>query len=341
MPASRKLLTSQRSGSGRGPRQRPISLRRSTRTTKFAPGSRPSSFLPGRCGSPILMARSSPCWCSMTTGSTSSTWIRAIPATESVRSWCAWRSELDLMDCGCGHFRRTNGPDGSTRPKDSSRLRAPEGTTRKVHRTSGTSGVRESAKWPKADDAFAGRRQDAGVIVRALWINGTVGVGKTTVAAGVANQLATTGDPVAFVDIDALGALSPRPPDDPFNTRLVAKNLEAITKNFSTAGARTLVVAGVIETAENFRLYESAVGVRITLILLVAPQREIELRLRRRHGELDPGGLQWHSERAPVLAVVPTDLADRSTTEMSLRSECGSVTEPTHHGGSQCTVTLD
>ena len=41
------------------------------------------------------------------------------------------------------------------------------------------------------------------------------------------------------------------------------------------------------------------------------------------------------------LDVVPTDLADRSTTEMSLRSECGSVTEPTHHGGSQCTVTLD
>lgn len=140
------------------------------------------------------------------------------------------------------------------------------------------------------------------MIVRALWINGTVGVGKTTVAAGVANQLATEGDPVAFVDIDALGALSPRPPDDPFNTRLVAKNLEAVTKNFSSAGARTLVVAGVIETEENLRLYESAMGVPITLIRLVAPQREIELRLRRRHGELDPGGLRWHSERAPVLA---------------------------------------
>ena len=140
------------------------------------------------------------------------------------------------------------------------------------------------------------------MIVRALWLNGTVGVGKTTVGAEVANQLATAGDPVAFVDIDALGDLSPRPPDDPFNTRLVAKNLEALTKNFSTAGARTLVVAGVIETEENLRLYESAVGAPITLIRLVVPLPQIQLRLRRRHGELDPGGLRWHSERAAVLA---------------------------------------
>ncbi len=93
------------------------------------------------------------------------------------------------------------------------------------------------------------------MIVRALWLNGTVGVGKTTVAAEVANQLATAGDPVAFVDIDALGDLSPRPRDDPFNTRLVATNLEALSKNFATAGARTRVVAGVIETEENLRLY--------------------------------------------------------------------------------------
>ena len=140
------------------------------------------------------------------------------------------------------------------------------------------------------------------MIVRALWFNGTVGVGKTTVAAAVANQLAVAGDPVAFVDIDALGELSPSPPDDPFNTRLVAKNLEAVTRNFATAGARTLVVAGVIETQEHLELYESAVGAPITLSHLVVPLPEIELRLRRRHGEHDPGGLRWHSERAPVLA---------------------------------------
>ena len=140
------------------------------------------------------------------------------------------------------------------------------------------------------------------MIVRALWLNGTVGVGKTTVAAAVAEQLARSCERVAFVDTDALSQLSPPHSDDPFNTRLIAKNLEAVTANFSDAGARTLVVAGVIETEGNLRLYESAVGAHMTLVRLVLPAPEIDVRLGRRHGELDPGGLRWHAERAAVLA---------------------------------------
>jgi adenylylsulfate kinase len=39
---------------------------------------------------------------------------------------------------------------------------------------------------------------------RALFVNGTVGVGKTTVAEQVAGLLAAAGDPHAWIDLDAL-----------------------------------------------------------------------------------------------------------------------------------------
>jgi hypothetical protein len=140
------------------------------------------------------------------------------------------------------------------------------------------------------------------VVARVLWLNGTVGVGKTTVGTVVAGRLAASGETAAFVDTDALGDLAPRPVDDPFNTRLVARNLAAVAANFSEAGARSLVVAGVIEATDDLERYEQAVCARITLVRLVMPAPDIESRLRARHGDIDPGGLRWHLDRAPVLA---------------------------------------
>jgi adenylylsulfate kinase len=147
-------------------------------------------------------------------------------------------------------------------------------------------------------------RQDAAVVTRALWLNGTVGAGKTSVGAAVADRLAISGEAVAFVDTDALGDLSPRPPDDPFNTRLVAKNLAAVTANFSAAGARSLVVAGVIQAHSELELYARAIGAPVTLVRLLVPAPELVLRLRQRHGENDASGLRWHVDRAPTLAAI-------------------------------------
>jgi hypothetical protein len=142
------------------------------------------------------------------------------------------------------------------------------------------------------------------VITRCLWLNGTVGAGKTTVGAVVADRLADGGEVVAFVDTDALGGLWPRPPDDLFNTRLVAKNLGAVAANSSAEGASSLVVAGVIQTAGDLELYEGAIHAPITVVRLVVPAPEVELRLRQRHGEIDPSGLRWHVDRAPTLAAM-------------------------------------
>jgi adenylylsulfate kinase len=144
-------------------------------------------------------------------------------------------------------------------------------------------------------------------MTRVLWLNGTVGAGKTTVGATIADLLASRGEAVAFVDIDALGAAWPRSPDDPFNTRLVADNLAAVVANFAAAGVRSLVVAGVIQDGRDLDRYQRAIGVAITLVRLVAQASEIEDRLRRRHGEVDPSGLRWHVDRAPTLAAILDD----------------------------------
>lgn len=137
-----------------------------------------------------------------------------------------------------------------------------------------------------------------------LWLNGTVGTGKSTIGASVAQHLAASGEAVAFVEIDALAAKWPRAAEDPFNTQLVAENLAAVTTNFAAAGARTLVVAGVIQSPGDLARYEEAVGLSATVVRLVVAPLEVERRLRLRHGELDPGGLRWHVARAPELDAI-------------------------------------
>jgi len=53
--------------------------------------------------------------------------------------------------------------------------------------------------------------------------------------------------------------------------------------------------------------YQQAIGAPVTLVRLVAQASEVEDRLRRRHGEVDPSGLRWHVDRAPTLAAILDD----------------------------------
>jgi adenylylsulfate kinase len=62
----------------------------------------------------------------------------------------------------------------------------------------------------------------------ALLITGTVGVGKTIVAAKVGEALADRHTAHAVIDLDCLRTSWPAPPDDPFNLAMELRNLTSV-----------------------------------------------------------------------------------------------------------------
>jgi len=139
---------------------------------------------------------------------------------------------------------------------------------------------------------------------QALFVNGTVGVGKTATADALSALLVERGVPHAIVDLDALRAAWPAPAGDPFNNALELANLRAVAANHLAAGARVLVLAGVIEDAAAVRLYEDAVGsIPLTVVRLTVDPEAGAARLRARHRD-DPAGLTWHLHRHGELDAV-------------------------------------
>ena len=135
--------------------------------------------------------------------------------------------------------------------------------------------------------------------MRALFLNGTVGVGKTSVADAVGGLLTLDGVPNAVIDVDWLARVWPAPVDDRFNFRLALRNLEAMVTNFDRTGIRMLVVAGVIETRAQLENYQRVLGEDLWLCRLTVDAAEGIERLRRRH--VDEGELEWHLHRAGEL----------------------------------------
>lgn len=134
----------------------------------------------------------------------------------------------------------------------------------------------------------------------ALLINGTVGVGKTTVADAAGDLLAEEGVPNAVIDVDWLRRSWPKPEGDPFNAAITVRNLRAVAANYLDTGATRLVLAGVIESADGRRAYEQALGVPLSVCWLRAPLEEVRRRLTRRH-DGDGEGLRWHLDRSGEL----------------------------------------
>jgi adenylylsulfate kinase-like enzyme len=85
--------------------------------------------------------------------------------------------------------------------------------------------------------------------VRALFLNGSVGAGKTTTAEAVGRLLGRRSVPHAVIDLDWLRCAWPSPERDPFNHELELRNLTAVAANYRAAGAQLLVLAGVISSS--------------------------------------------------------------------------------------------
>ncbi|MEV5601479.1 AAA family ATPase [Streptomyces sp. NPDC052299] len=143
-------------------------------------------------------------------------------------------------------------------------------------------------------------RTDLPRVPAALLINGTVGVGKTTVAGAVGGLLSEGGVPHAVLDLDWLRQAWPAPPGDRFNSAVLLRNVRSVAGNYLGAGATRLVLAGVIEhRAERDRLAR-AVGVDLTVARLRADPTALHRRLAQRHHS-EPEALRWHLDRTSEL----------------------------------------
>jgi hypothetical protein len=108
-------------------------------------------------------------------------------------------------------------------------------------------------------------------------------VGKSVVGWQVYSNLVAAGKDCAFVDIDQVGICYPPPAADRDRYQLKADNLAGTVAGFSQAGARGVIVAGVVDAQRGPRL-ERQLAERVTLCRLRAdPDRLLE-RLSERPG---------------------------------------------------------
>ena len=83
--------------------------------------------------------------------------------------------------------------------------------------------------------------------VPVLWITGPAGVGKSTVSWQLFTELAGSGTRTAFADADQLCMCYPAPPDDPGRDLIRARNAGVVIRNGQAAGARRVIVNGVVD----------------------------------------------------------------------------------------------
>lgn len=142
--------------------------------------------------------------------------------------------------------------------------------------------------------------------LESIFLNGTVGAGKTTTAEILHDQLTDEGVSSAMIDLDQIRRCWPAPATDPFNHELELRNLHSLAENYRQVGVQRIILAGVLEDPAEEERYRIAVGGgKLTVIRLEPPLETVHERLRNRH-ESDSEELSWHLERSVELQNILT-----------------------------------
>lgn len=127
-----------------------------------------------------------------------------------------------------------------------------------------------------------------------IFLTGSYGVGKTSVLDHLGDLFEGDGLPFSLFDVDWFHRSWPTAPDDQRNVITEAANMRAVWSNYLATGARTPIVAGVIETAEDAERYEGVFGRPLRVVRLTASPHVAEARLRRRYDVDRCDALRWH-----------------------------------------------
>lgn len=116
--------------------------------------------------------------------------------------------------------------------------------------------------------------------LRAVLLTGTIGSGKTALAADMGEVLGERGILAAVIDLDWLGWLT-KDPGGGDHYQLALDNLKAILPNLIEAGVTHLVIARAFPTREPLQALIEALP-RLEVVRIDASPATIEQRLRRR-----------------------------------------------------------
>jgi adenylylsulfate kinase-like enzyme len=142
-----------------------------------------------------------------------------------------------------------------------------------------------------------------------LWICGPAGVGKSTVSWQLFTELAHDRIPAAFGDADQFCMCYPAPPGDPGRERIKAMNVGAMIPNYRAAGARCVLINGVLDPA--FGLYQALLPVAdLMTCRLRANVDEVLRRYAEWHGPSDDLAACLEQSRAEVSMMDASDFAD-------------------------------
>jgi adenylylsulfate kinase-like enzyme len=158
-------------------------------------------------------------------------------------------------------------------------------------------------------------------VIPVLWLCGPPGVGKTTVGWELYAELVRSGIQTGYIDIDQLGVCYPEAESDRGRHRMKARNLGAVVAGHRAAGARCVVVSGVVDADHGVNIDELP-HMGLTVCRLRADQEDLAQRFVGRRGQAE--GLEQVLQEAADLdagavADVCVDTSGLTVGEVALR----------------------